>query len=168
MIKLKNQHYVNADYAPSRLSLRSVGAVDLGVSYTNMAVQITSQPLIGKAVTYNDRGGYEVIEILERQVRPPAAGEVRIEVKAAAAVNPMDTLFRATGSGDQTSLIVPGMEQFLAVSGGAGLLAHYAIAANVIADAKPEEPGPELRRGFRGRAWVALCRSGSPRVAGRC
>jgi NADPH2:quinone reductase len=175
-------------------------------------------------VTYKGRGGYEAIQILERAVRPPAAQEVRIEVKAAA-VNPTDTLLRAGIYGDVNALIVPGMDlagiiesvgegvtrlhvgqkimaavlpgrpeggaqaqyvvvpaasvvaipegaslseaatlpmngltallaleltglkqgQTLAVSGGAGLLAHYAIALakkqglKVIADAKAEE-----------------------------
>jgi NADPH:quinone reductase len=63
----------------------------------------------GKAVTYSGRGGHEVIEILDRQVRPPAAGEVRIAVKAAG-VNPTDILFRTSGLGDQTSIVVPGMD----------------------------------------------------------
>lgn len=189
-----------------------------------MTEHSTSRPLTGKAVTYTGRGGYEVIAIQQREVRPPAAGEVRIEVKAAA-VNPTDMLLRAAGTNDPTSLVVPGMDaagiveavgpdvtrlrvgdkvmaavsprrpdggaqaqyivvpaasvvpipegvsiaeaatlpmngltalraldlaalgegQTLAVSGGAGLLAHYAIAAakrrgiKVIADAKPEE-----------------------------
>ena len=184
-----------------------------------------------KAVTYKSLGGYEVIEIVERTVRAPAAGEVRIEVKAAA-VNPTDILLRDPGFGDQTSLMVPGMDaagiiesvgpgvsrlhagekvmaavmplrpeggaqaqhivvpaasvvpmpegvsfaqasilpmtgltalnaleiaalkkgQILAVSGGAGLLAQYAIAAakrqgiKVIADAKPADA--ELVRGY--------------------
>jgi NADPH2:quinone reductase len=182
------------------------------------------QPVTGKAITYTRRGGPEVVEILQRTVRPPAAGEVRIRVKAAA-INPTDVLLRASGTGDKYPLIVPGMDlagivesmgpdvsrfrvgdevmaavtprrpdggaqaqyvvvpaasvvpiprgvsmgeaatlpmngmtafgaleqaslkpgQMLAVSGGAGLLAHYAIAVaklrnlKVIADAKPEE-----------------------------
>jgi NADPH:quinone reductase-like Zn-dependent oxidoreductase len=196
-----------------------------------MSKQSTHGPLVGKAVTYNGRGGPEVIEVVEREVRAPAATEVRIEVKAAA-VNPTDILLRAANSrsnssllSDQPSLTVPGVEaagiiesvgsgvsrlhpgekvmvvvvpqrpeggaqsqyvvapaasvvpipegvslaeastlpmngltalralelaalekgQILAVSGGAGLLAHYTIAAakrnglKVIADAKPAE-----------------------------
>ncbi len=184
----------------------------------------SNQPLTGKAITYKGAGGYEVIEVLERSVRPPAADEVRIEVRAAA-VNPTDIGLRERGAGDSSSLAVPGMDaagvvesvgpgvsrlhvgqkvmaavmprrpdggaqaryivvpaasivpipegasiaeaatlpmngltalralelagvasgQWLAVSGGAGLLAHYAIAVakrqgiKVIADAKPEE-----------------------------
>ena len=196
-----------------------------------MAEQSANRPLTSKAVTYKSLGSYEVIEIVERTVRAPAASEVRIEVKAAA-VNPTDILLRDPGFGDQTSLIVPGMDaagiiesvgpgvsrlhagekvmaavmplrpeggaqaqhivvpaasvvpipggvslaqastlpmtgltafnaleiaalkkgQILAVSGGAGLLAQYAIAAakrqgiKVIADAKPADA--ELVRGY--------------------
>ncbi|HEX3836424.1 MAG TPA: NADP-dependent oxidoreductase [Steroidobacteraceae bacterium] len=164
-------------------------------------------------------------------MRSPGAGEVRINVKAAA-VNPTDLGLRERGIPDQIWTVVPGMDaagiiesvgpgtarlhtgqkvmaavmprrseggaqaqhivvpaasvvpipdgvslpqastlpmngltalralelaalekgQFFAVSGGAGLLAHYAIAAakrqgqKVIADAKPEET--ELVRGY--------------------
>ncbi len=203
-----------------------------------MSTQSASGPLTGKAVTYKGRGGTEVIEIVQRAVRAPAANEVRIAVKAAA-VNPTDILLRDPNFPsslirpvDQTSLIVPGMDaagiiesvgpgvsrlrpgeevmavvvprrpeggaqaqhvvapaasvvaipagvslaeactlpmngltalralelaaltkgQILAVTGGAGLLAHYTIAAakrqgmKVIADAKPAEA--ELVRSY--------------------
>ena len=203
-----------------------------------MSDQSSNRPLTSKAVTYKSRGGYEVIGFVERTVRAPAVGEVRIEVKAAA-VNPTDILLRDPGYGNQdpgygnqTSHIVPGMDaagviesvgpgvsrlhpgekviaavnpvrpeggaqaqhivvpaasvvpipegvslaeaatlpmngltalnaleiaalkkgQILAVSGGTGLLAQYAIAAakrqgiKVIADAKPADA--ELVRGY--------------------
>src|ERR1700739_4425440 len=74
-----------------------------------MSDQSANRPLAGKAVTSRALGGPEVIEIVERTVRAPAAGEVRIEVKAAA-VNPTDILLRGPGYGDQTSLMVPGMD----------------------------------------------------------
>ena len=48
-----------------------------------MAEQSANRPLTSKAVTYKSLGGYEVIEFVERMVRAPAAGEVRIEAKAA-------------------------------------------------------------------------------------
>jgi NADPH2:quinone reductase len=48
-----------------------------------MSDQLSNRPLTSKAVTYKTLGGYEVIEFVERTVRAPAAGEVRIEVKAA-------------------------------------------------------------------------------------
>jgi hypothetical protein len=74
-----------------------------------MSDQSSNRPLAGKAVTYKALDGPEVIEIVERTVRAPAAGEVRIEVKAAA-VNPTDILLRDPGFGGQTSLMVPGMD----------------------------------------------------------
>jgi NADPH:quinone reductase len=197
----------------------------------DMAARSANRSLTSKAVTYKSLGGYEVIEFVERRVRAPAAGEVRIEVKAAA-VNPADILFRDPGWPNMTSNIVPGMDaagviesvgpgvsrlhpgqkviaavnpvrpeggaqaqhivvpassvvpipegvslaqasillmtgltalnaleiaglkkgQILGVSGGAGLLAQYAIAAakrqgiKVIADAKPADA--ELVRGY--------------------
>jgi NADPH:quinone reductase-like Zn-dependent oxidoreductase len=187
--------------------------------------------LRGKAVTYKGLGGPEVIEVAERDVRAPAANEVRIAVKAAA-VSPTDLLLREPNlrsnlvqAVEWTACLVPGMDaagivesvgpgvsrlrpgekvmaavsarrpdggayaqhvvapaasvvhmpegvsfaqastlpmngltallalelaalkqgQVLAVTGGAGLLAHYAIAAaksqgiKVVADAKPGE-----------------------------
>jgi NADPH:quinone reductase-like Zn-dependent oxidoreductase len=63
-----------------------------------MEEQSASRPLTGKAVAYKHRGAYEVIEIVERTVRAPGAGEVGIEVKAAA-VNPTDILLRDPGFG---------------------------------------------------------------------
>jgi NADPH:quinone reductase len=59
-----------------------------------MSDQSSNRPLTSKAVTYKALGGPEVIEYVERTVRAPAAGEVRIEVKAAA-VNPADLMFRS-------------------------------------------------------------------------
>jgi NADPH2:quinone reductase len=73
-----------------------------------MAEQSANRSLTSKAVTYKSLGGYEVIEFVERTVRAPAAGEVRIEVKAAA-VNPTDLMFRDPGFANLTSNIVPGM-----------------------------------------------------------
>src|SRR5260370_3731873 len=196
-----------------------------------MSDQSSNRPLTSKAVTYKALGGPEVIEYVERTVRAPAAGDVRLEVKAAE-VNPVDLMFRDPGWPNITSNIVPGMDaagvsesvgpgvsrlhpgqkviaavnpvrpeggaqaqhivvpaasvvpipegvslaqasillmtglaainareiaglkkgQTLAVSGGAGLLAQYAIAAakrqgiKVIADAKPADA--ELVRGY--------------------
>ena len=76
-----------------------------------MKQEMTAKPancsLTSKAVTYKTIGGYEVIEFKQRTVRAPAAGEVRIEVKAAA-VNPADLMFRDPGYPGMTSNIVPG------------------------------------------------------------
>jgi NADPH:quinone reductase-like Zn-dependent oxidoreductase len=196
-----------------------------------MTEPAANQPLMGMAITYTRPGGYEVIAVVERAVRSPGAGEVRIQVKAAA-VNPTDLGLRERGVPGQSWTIVPGMDaagiiesvgpgvtrlrtgqkvmaavnprrleggaqaqhivvpaasvvpipegasmaeaatlpmngltalralelaalgkgECLAVSGGAGLLAHYAIAAakrqgfKVIADAKAQET--ELVRSY--------------------
>src|ERR1700686_4283710 len=75
----------------------------------DMAARSANRSLTSKAVTYKGLGGYDVIEFVERTVRAPAAGEVRIEVKAAA-VNPIDILFRDPGFANLTSNIVPGMD----------------------------------------------------------
>lgn len=209
------------------------------------------EPVSGKAVVYTARGGYDVIRVVERVVRAPAADEVRIRVRAAA-VNPTDIVVRDPGRGEPP--LTPGMDaaghieavgpgvpprlrvgdavmaavtpirpeggaqaahiiapaasvvpvprgvslaeastlpmngltalyaleiaglsqgQTLAVSGGAGLLAHYTIAVakqqrlRVIADAKPEEFG--LVRGYgadvvvpRGPGFAAAIRAEVP------
>ena len=74
-----------------------------------MTAKSENRSLTSKAVTYKTLGGYEVIEFVERTVRAPVAGEVRIEVKAAA-VNPADLMFRDPGWANITSNIVPGIE----------------------------------------------------------
>ena len=68
-----------------------------------MSAQSSNRPLTSKAVTYKSLGGPEVIEYVERKVRVPAAGEVRIEVKAAA-VNPADLMFRDPGWPNMTQI----------------------------------------------------------------
>ena len=66
-------------------------------------------PIVSAAVTYTRRGGYEVIAIAERTVRPPAADEVRIAVKAAA-VSVTDLLLRDPAPGIETWPVVPGLD----------------------------------------------------------
>lgn len=104
-----------------------------------MTQQSTPQPLTGIAVTYNGRGGYEVIQTREREVRPPAAGEVRIQVKAAA-VNPTDLLLRAAGAGAEGASIVPGMDAAgIVESVGAGV-ERLRPGDNVMAAVMPRRP----------------------------
>src|ERR1700726_836629 len=87
----------------------------------DMAARSANRWLTSKAVTYKGLGGYDVIEFGERTVRAPAAGGGRIEVKAAA-VNPIDILFRDPGFANLTSNIVPGMDAAGVVeSGGPGV-----------------------------------------------
>lgn len=74
-----------------------------------MTDQLMNRTLSAKAVTYIGRGSYDVIHVREHAVRAPAAGEVRIQVKAAG-VNPTDLLLREAGVADQTAPIIPGMD----------------------------------------------------------
>jgi NADPH:quinone reductase-like Zn-dependent oxidoreductase len=110
---------------------------------TTDAEQSSNRPLSGKAVTYKALGGPEVIEIVERTVRAPAAGEVRIEVKAAG-VNPTDILFRDPGFGDQFGgdafPIVPGMDAAgIIESVGPGVL-RLRVGEKVMAAVMPVRP----------------------------
>ncbi len=104
-----------------------------------MSEQSGNRPLTGKAITYKGRGGYEVIEILQRAVRPPAAGEVRLAVKAAA-VNPTDLGLRTRGFGDPDALLVPGMDAAGGVeSVGSGVTRLHA-GEQVMAAVMPRRP----------------------------
>lgn len=205
-----------------------------------------------KTIIYTGRGKEDVIQVVDREVRAPKAGEVRIAVKAAA-VNPTDVLMRDPGYATQPPPWTPGMDaagivesvgegvtrvrvgeqvmaavmplreeggaqaaqivvpaesviaipkgaslaeastlpmngltallglevaglkagQVLAVSGGAGLLAHYTIAVAkeqglvVIADAKPSEHDLVTRYGAdhvvdRGDGFCAAIRAKFP------
>jgi NADPH2:quinone reductase len=61
------------------------------------------------AVGITTPGGPEVLEVVDREVRAPGPGEIRIAVKAAA-VNPTDIGLRANGGGDLPTPWVPGMD----------------------------------------------------------
>ncbi len=68
-----------------------------------------NHPVVSSAIVYTRKGGYDVIEVADRTVRAPSAGEVRISVKAAA-VNPTDILLRDPAPGVETWPIVPGVD----------------------------------------------------------
>jgi NADPH:quinone reductase-like Zn-dependent oxidoreductase len=104
-----------------------------------MTENSANQPLTSKAVTYKGRGGYEVIQFLERTVRAPAASEVRIAV-AAAAVNPTDLLLRARRGGDETSLIVPGMDLAGIIESVGPGVSRLQVGQKVMAAVTPNRP----------------------------
>ncbi len=62
-----------------------------------------------RAVGINVPGGPEVLEVVDRPVREPGPGEVRIAVRAAA-VNPTDIGLRSGGGGDLPAPWTPGMD----------------------------------------------------------
>ncbi len=64
---------------------------------------------MARAVGITRPGGPEVLKVIERPVRDPGPGEVRIRV-AAAAVNPTDIGLRNMGGGDLEPPWTPGMD----------------------------------------------------------
>jgi NADPH:quinone reductase-like Zn-dependent oxidoreductase len=104
-----------------------------------MAEQSASRPLSSKAITYKGLGGYEVIEFVERTIRAPEAGEVRIEVKAAA-LSPSDILFRDPGFGNLTSNIVPGMDAAGVIESIGPGVSHLHAGEKVMAAVNPVRP----------------------------
>src|SRR3954465_1271567 len=62
-----------------------------------------------RAVAITAPGGTEVLEVIDRDVRPAGAGEVRIAVRAAA-VNPTDIGLRARGAGGLEPPGTPGTD----------------------------------------------------------
>src|SRR4051794_5148423 len=63
-----------------------------------------------RAVGITQPGGPEVLEVVDREVREPGPGEVRIAVRAAA-VNPTDIGMRQFGGGDKLPAPwTPGMD----------------------------------------------------------
>src|SRR6185436_18745857 len=62
-----------------------------------------------RAVAIPAPGGPEVLEVIDRDVRAPGPGEVRIAIRAAA-VNPTDIGLRANGAQDLDPPWIPGMD----------------------------------------------------------
>lgn len=97
-------------------------------------------PLVSSAVTYTGRGGYEVIEVAERTVPGPAAGEVRIAVYAAA-VNPTDILLRDPAPGVETWPIVPGIDAAGVIEAVGPDVSRLQIGQKVMAVINPRQAG---------------------------
>src|ERR1700726_1499286 len=105
----------------------------------DMAARSANRSLTSKAVTYKGLGGYDVIEFVERTVRAPAAGEVRIEVKAAP-VNPADLMFHDPGWPNMTSNIVPGMDAAGVIESVGRGVSRLHAGQEVIAAVNPVRP----------------------------
>lgn len=104
-----------------------------------MTTPSPAQPVSGKAVTYRSKGGTEVIEIIEREVRVPARNEVRIAV-AAAAVNPTDILLRDPGYPNQNFPVVPGMDAAGIVDAVGPGVSRLSLGQKVMAAVVPSRP----------------------------
>jgi NADPH:quinone reductase len=93
-----------------------------------------------RAVAITAPGGPEVLRVLDRPVREPGPGEVRIAVRAAA-VNPTDIGLRETGDDTVPPPWVPGMDAAGTLEVvGAGAEDRLAAGAAVMAAVTPRRP----------------------------
>lgn len=94
---------------------------------------------MARAVGIPQPGGPEVLSVIEREVREPGEGEVRIAVTAAA-VNPTDIGLRAVGADGIDPPWTPGMDAAGTVeSVGAGV-DRLAVGDSVMAAVMPRRP----------------------------
>ena len=92
-----------------------------------------------RAVAIVEPGGPEVLHVVERDVRDPGTGEVRLAVRAAA-VNPTDIALRQRGDDTTPPPWVPGMDAAGTVeSVGAGV-DRLAVGDEVMAAVMPRRP----------------------------
>ena len=99
----------------------------------------TARPVVNSAVMYTRKGGYDVIEIADRTVRAPSAGEVRISVKAAA-VNPTDILLRDPAPGVEGWPIVPGVDAAGIIESVGADVSRLHVGQKVMAAVKARRP----------------------------
>lgn len=94
---------------------------------------------MARAVGIPKPGGPEVLEVIDRPVREPAAGEVRIAV-AAAAVNPTDIGLRAAGAEGLAPPWTPGMDAAGTVQSIGPGVDRLAVGDTVMAAVSPRRP----------------------------
>jgi NADPH2:quinone reductase len=92
-----------------------------------------------RAVAITRPGGPEVLQVLDRPVREPRAGEVRIAVKAAA-VNPTDIGLRQLGVDGIEPPWVPGMDAAGVVESVGGGVERLRAGDEVMAAVAPRRP----------------------------
>ncbi len=93
---------------------------------------------MARAVGITEPGGPEVLRVVERAVRDPAAGEVRLAVKAAA-VNPTDVGMRKRG-GEGLPPWVPGMDAAGVVESVGPGVELVSVGDEVMAAVTPRRP----------------------------
>ena len=94
---------------------------------------------MARAVGIREPGGPEVLEVIDRPVRQPAEGEVRIAV-AAAAVNPTDLGLRATGAQGLDPPWTPGMDAAGTVESVGSAVDRLTAGDAVMAAVSPRRP----------------------------
>jgi NADPH:quinone reductase-like Zn-dependent oxidoreductase len=92
-----------------------------------------------RAVGINHPGGPEVLEVIDRPVREPGTGEVRIAVRAAA-VNPTDIGLRAAGGGDVPPPWTPGMDAAGTIESVGPGVDRLHVGERVMAAVAPRRP----------------------------
>ncbi len=92
-----------------------------------------------RAVGITEPGGPEVLRVVERAVREPAAGEVRLAVRAAA-VNPTDIALRQRGAEGLPPPWVPGMDAAGVVESVGPGVERIAVGDEVMAAVTPRRP----------------------------
>jgi NADPH:quinone reductase-like Zn-dependent oxidoreductase len=94
---------------------------------------------MARAVGIHEPGGHEVIAAIDRPVREPGEGEVRIAV-AAAAVNPTDTGLRERGGGDLPPPWTPGMDAAGTIESVGPGVERLVVGDQVMAAVSPRRP----------------------------
>jgi NADPH:quinone reductase-like Zn-dependent oxidoreductase len=94
---------------------------------------------MARAVGITGRGGPEVLTVVDRAVREPGEGEVRIAVRAAA-VNPTDIGLRETGVADTPPPWVPGMDAAGTVEAVGPGVRRLRVGDEVVAVVTPRRP----------------------------
>ena len=92
-----------------------------------------------RAVGITAPGGYEVLSVIDRAVREPGPGEVRIAVKAAA-VNPTDSALRTRGGGELPPPWTPGMDAAGTIESIGEGVERLRVGEQVMATVSPRRP----------------------------
>jgi NADPH2:quinone reductase len=92
-----------------------------------------------RAVGISEPGGPEVLTVIERDVREPGVGEVRIAV-GAAAVNPTDLGLRRMGGGKLPPPWTPGMDAAGRVESLGPAVTRFSVGQEVMAAVSPRRP----------------------------
>src|SRR4051794_35548559 len=114
-----------------------------------------------RAVAITAPGGTEVLEVIDRDVRRPGAGEVRIAVRAAA-VNPTDIGLRARGAEGLEPPWIPGMDAAGVVESVGEGVDRLSAGDEVMAAVSPRRP----EGGAQAELIVAPAASAVPMPAG--
>jgi NADPH:quinone reductase-like Zn-dependent oxidoreductase len=94
---------------------------------------------MARAVGINSAGGPEVLEVIDRPVREPGPGEVRIVVTAAA-VNPTDIALREGGDDAVPAPWTPGMDAAGTIESVGEGVDRLAVGDRVMAAVTPRRP----------------------------